>query len=483
MKLLNKYNTMPVQAKASIWFVVCSVLQRGISFITTPIFTRLMSTSQYGQVTLYNSWLEIFTVFATLDVFYGVYNNAMAKYPEDTNRVTSSMLGLCTALTLSLLAVYLIVRRFINFLTGMSTILTGIMFVQILFAPSFYFWSAKQRYAYKYRLLVILSLLMSALSPALGIPAVLLTQEKGISKIVTNVVSILIVAIPLYIVIYANGKSFYNKMYWKYALAFNLPLIPHYLSSTILNQSDRVMIAHMCGQSEAGIYGLAYTLGMLGAIFRQAIMNSFTPYTYQHLKSKTYGSIRKYSRYLVFIIAIVSIGIVLVTPEIMWILGGDKYKAGVWVVAPVSASLFFTFLYGLYGNIEFYYEENLFIMFASIGAAGLNIVLNYIFIKIYGFVAAGYTTLVCYMLYAFLHYKFSSYVLKKHATNIKHLYNDKLILLVSLIVVICSLAIMTLYDHPVVRYSIVILLLLFTFIFRNKIRTIIMKIQSRQEQC
>lgn len=48
-KLLVKYRSIPVQVKASLWFLICAFLQKGISFITTPIFTRLLSTSEYGQ--------------------------------------------------------------------------------------------------------------------------------------------------------------------------------------------------------------------------------------------------------------------------------------------------------------------------------------------------------------------------------------------------------------------------------------------------
>jgi O-antigen/teichoic acid export membrane protein len=177
-------------------------------------------------------------------------------------------------------------------------------------------------------------------------------------------------------------------------------------------------------------------------------------------------------------IAIISIGLVLVAPEIIWILGGDKYAEGIWVVAPVSASIYFQFLYAMYGNIEFYYEENLFIMFASIGAAGLNIVLNYIFIKLYGFVAAGYTTLVCYVLYAFFHYKFSSYVLKKHTGGMKHLYNDKFVLLCAVAVIVLSLLLMSLYNYPVIRYLVVAGILVAMFICRKRIKNILQKIRK-----
>ena len=47
MNITSKYRSLSVQAKAALWFTICSFLQKGISFITVPIFTRLMSTEEY----------------------------------------------------------------------------------------------------------------------------------------------------------------------------------------------------------------------------------------------------------------------------------------------------------------------------------------------------------------------------------------------------------------------------------------------------
>ena len=44
----NKYLGMSKPVKAAFWFTVSSYLQRGISMIATPIFTRLLSTENYG---------------------------------------------------------------------------------------------------------------------------------------------------------------------------------------------------------------------------------------------------------------------------------------------------------------------------------------------------------------------------------------------------------------------------------------------------
>ena len=72
-KLFAKYQNMNKAAKATIWFVICSFFQRGITVLTTPIFTRLLNTEEYGIYSVFSSWLEIFTVIVTMRISYGAY--------------------------------------------------------------------------------------------------------------------------------------------------------------------------------------------------------------------------------------------------------------------------------------------------------------------------------------------------------------------------------------------------------------------------
>ena len=67
-KSIEKYKSMPIQIKASLWFLICSFLQRGISAITTPIFTRLLNSSEFGNYNVFNSWMSIVTCFVTLSI-------------------------------------------------------------------------------------------------------------------------------------------------------------------------------------------------------------------------------------------------------------------------------------------------------------------------------------------------------------------------------------------------------------------------------
>ena len=146
-----------------------------------------------------------------------------------------------------------------------------------------------------------------------------------------------------------------------------------------------------------------------------------------------------------------------------------------WVIPPVAAGAFFMFLYPLFGSIEFYYEENRYIMAASLVVAVINIVLHYIFINMFGFIAAAYTTLACYILFSLCHYYFMIRTLRKRNIRIK-IYDIKPLLIISVTVIIVSVAIVPLYDQYAIRWGILFVIIMAFFIKRNSVTRFIKNI-------
>lgn len=257
---------------------------------------------------------------------------------------------------------------------------------------------------------------------------------------------------------FIKGKSFYVKKYWKYAIQFNVPLIPHYISGSILNQGDRVMINSMVGKSAVGIYSVAYNIGMLMQIFTNAINSSYTPWMYTSLKEKKYQEIKKISSILLLLVACLVWILMAFAPEIITVFASKEYGQAIYVIPPIAASVFFIFMYTIFSNLEFYFEKNKFIMIASIGAAVLNIILNLIFIPVFGYIAAGYTTLGSYVIYCFSHYVFCDLICKKEL-NGERLYDKKFIFALSAIVIMMTFFFSVLYYSTFIRYLLLSILL------------------------
>ena len=128
-KYILKYNSLTPMTKASFWFLICSFLQKGISIITTPIFTRLMSTTEYGNYNIFNSWENLLIIFVTLNLYSGVYNQGIVKFESERNEYSSSMQGLTLALVACWTIIYIIFRKTINSLLSFSTIYMLLMII------------------------------------------------------------------------------------------------------------------------------------------------------------------------------------------------------------------------------------------------------------------------------------------------------------------------------------------------------------------
>ncbi len=447
--------------------MICSVFQKGISFITVPIFTRMLTPEDFGLFNIFNSWSGIITVFATLNLSAGVFNNGMTKYPDKQIKYTSSMQGLSATITFVLFLLFLPFQNLVSSLIGLPIHLIYLMFINFLLLPALAFWSVRQRYNYKYKALVIITLTNSILVPLTGILAINLTEYKIEARIYTSILVALISSLFIYIYTYIKGKTFFNKEFWLFALKFNIPLIPHYLSSIVLSSSDRIMIEKIEGLDKAGIYGIAYSVSMIMTFVTGAINSSFIPWTYKEIKSIKYKRLFKTSKIIIILVFIIVTVAMLFAPEIILIMAPKEYYEAIWVIPPVTASILIMFISSLFSNIEFYFEKTKFVMIASTSGAVLNIVLNFLFIPIFGYMVAGYTTLICYLLFTIMHGIFMRKIVKDKNIS-EQIYDYKFIVkTIFAMFAVIGLSLI-LYNYLILRYIVILIIAIVLICLRNK---------------
>lgn len=468
--LVKKYAGLSRPAKAGLWFTICGFIQKGISFLTVPIFTRMLSTAQYGIVSVYNSWVGLLSIFCTLNLFYGGFNNGMLDYAKRRDEYVSAIQGLITTITAVWLIVYLIATPFWNNVFEMNTALVFVMFVEILATAALSLWSARERYEFRYRHLVIVTISNALLASVLSIITIeLFDKSYGAEvKIITHAAVVLIICGSIYILNFRKGKAFFHKEIWKGALLFNLPLLPHYFSTMVLNQADRIMISKMVGSAEAGQYSVAYSAAMILNILVVAVNNSFAPWLYGKLKNQDYKSVKNTANMLFVGVAFVLVILIAFAPEAIVILAGSKYAEAVIIIPSVAASLYFIFMYQIFANVEFYFKKNKFIAYASVMGAVLNIILNYFSIQMFGYVAAGYTTLICYAVFGVAHYYFMQRICEEELHGIK-LFDVRSIFMIAIALVIFAVGMIFLYGYTLVRYIVLAVVIIIIAINRKKI--------------
>ncbi|MBR7000575.1 MAG: oligosaccharide flippase family protein [Lachnospiraceae bacterium] len=468
------------EVKASTAYVICSVLQKCITIITLPLFTRLLTTEEYGISTVYTSTMAVLIIFTTLNLPYGSFSTAMVKFENDRDGYMSSVITICAMFTMVYYVIYLLFRDFWNGLLDLPTVLMILMGFEMLLNTVIHFWMGKARFEYKYKALVAVSLVITIAGTCCSLLAVIFLPNKGVVKIIGSGIVICLVGSIILILTITKGRKCFNKTYWKYALSFNIPLIPYYLSQVIFNQSDRLMINSMNGRSEAALYGVAYTIAFVLSFVLNAVNNSYVPWVYNEIKERRFQENRKVSVCIALFMAVLLLGIIALAPEIVLIMAGTKYMSAVWVVPPVAMSLLLLFYSQLFINVEFFFEEKHKLVAASILAAGTNIVLNYYGIKMFGFVAAGYTTLISYILFAGCNYLAMKRVCRDKGIS-EDVYSIRILSIILILFLMTGAGVALLYAYRIIRFGIVLVGAIVAFCFRNEIKGLLINVNETEK--
>lgn len=468
-KVYDKYKNAGEEVKASFWYTVCNILIKGLSLVTVPLFTRILTEAEYGTVSVYNGWRDIFLVFGTLNIHFAAFNTALVKFKEDIDGFVSSILFLIDIIVVGMMAVYFCNVGWWNGVLDLNWEIMLIVFAVLITTPAYQIWMTKQRFIFKYKKVVAVTLGVSFVAPLLSLILIYVLNNNANAKIIGTELPILIIGTLLSVYFLKKGKKLFEWTYWRYALTFTVPLIPHYLSGTVLNQSDRIMISKMVSVSKAGIYSVAYSAAFTIGIVSSAINNSMIPWMYQKLEEKDYGAINKRTSQLLTIFSLLLLAFILVVPEALIILAPKSYYEAIYILPVLVMGVYFQFLYGFFGTVEFFFEKTLYAMLASVIAAVSNIILNILFIPSYGYFVAGYTTLISYIIMSVCHYFFMKITLKKK--KVFHpVFEGKRLVAISTLFLIIGYAELYLYDYIYIRYCIFIVMAIVLILNRTRLK-------------
>ena len=101
--------------------------------------------------------------------------------------------------------------------------------------------------------------------------------------------------------------------------------------------------------------------------------------------------------------SLLTIVVMLVCPEATLLIGSARYEGAVALAVPVMLGGYFSFIYSFAAVVEYYHEKTRYIAMGTLFAAVVNVVLNFLCIRRWGYGAAAYTTLFTYFLYFVFH--------------------------------------------------------------------------------
>lgn len=457
-----KYVSMSLQARAALWFTACSFLQRGITMLTTPFFTRLMDLDQYGAVNTFTAWQQVLSMICTLSLYKALMNIYCER--DDWNRALSAVSSLSVLSATLWLILCLIAPDMTSKMLGMSRVLTISMFVLLAGQAVVDCWSLHQRYIYSYKKMIGITLLLTVVTSFAGLFCVIFISPTAESRVVPMAVATLVIGAVLYLGIIKEGRCFFDRSIWGFALTFCIPLLPHYLSEFVLNSSDRLMINYLCGPSEVALYSVAGSVAGLIGLVTNSINASYAPYTYQKIKAAETEQLAKTTNVVLFFVAFMLLMIELFGSEIIWIFGGEKYASSVALIAPLCFGMYFSYLFQMFARVQEYYVKRLAIVIPSVLCAIVNVVLNLALIPNVGYQAAAWTTAISYLIFCLLHYVFY----RRLCVNAEiKVYDMRGVFSISIVYSAVSVVAVLLDAIPVAKYALLAILAAICIIRRD----------------
>ncbi len=462
--------------KSSIWYTIANVSIRAVAIITTPIYTGMLTTADYGRANTFNSWIDVFNVFACLCVVYSI-GRAKLDFPDRFDEYMSSLQGLSSSFGFILLVLAFIFRESLSGWIHYEVPLAVGLFAYLCVAPSVEYMMQKCRYEYRYKENILISVITCVGQVALSILLMLLFNDRRyIGKILGVMLPTAIMGVVFYIRFIVKGKVFYNREYWTYALKIGLPMIPHALALILLAQMDRIMIKGICGDGDAGLYIFGYSFATLLMIFTNAIGQAYLPWFNETLFDGERDRIRQIQKKLVLLGCFLSFGFIAVSPEALMILSisNNSYWIAKYVVPPIVLGTLAQYFYTNYVNVEIFCKKTSIIAMGSCLAALINYILNYAFIPRFGYIAAAYTTFASYIVLMLMHYIMVRFVLKEQV------YDDLYMFAAMIVMTLIGILYLLLYGDGIgmimLRYVVTILTVV---IFAIDIITLINYVKKR----
>lgn len=394
--------------KSSFWYTAASFFSRAMVFITMPLFTRLLTNREYGDFSVYATWQTTLLIVCGLEV-YSTINRARFDFdkPGELDGYISSALVLSTLFTSIIFVLYLVFPNMFDRLFLLDEKYMMIMFAYLFTYPAFAMFHTRKKIEYKYKTSTILLFATLAVS---YITTLVLTLNVKTDRLFGRIFGQFIWYIVLglfYYVYFLRRSHAITLRAWKYALRIGLPLVFAYLSSQVLLASDNIVVKHLCSGGEVSYLSVTHSCSHIVLLLVQAVNTSWAPWFYDMLKAEKHGTIRKtYLTYLWFVV-FCTFAVALIGPEIIMVAGGEKYSEAVYLLPAYTLCGVFTVLNAQFSNLETYYKKTEYAAIFTAIAAALNLALDIVGIKIWGYQAVCYATVFCQLALIALHYCFT----------------------------------------------------------------------------
>ncbi len=465
MKILKKlfdrdFNELLGHAKN---YLTADIFGKGLVFLSIPIFTNILSISEYGVLGVYNSVTYLIVVIFGLG-FRGAITRYFYEKKHDFNQfITSNILFINLWMLFAIFVVYPninFLETYFNLPKNVFIFCISVSFFTVIFEFYQSYLQASMK-SYSHSLLSVIKSFFN-LSFSLVFIFFLIDQNKYFGPIYAEIIVIFMLYIYCSIKLYKLTKFDFKLSHIRYSLIFGIPVVFHLLSQSILATFDQIIINQLLGAEKAGLYTFAYQVGLIQSVIILGILKAWNPIFYKKMNKNNFNQIsslaKKYSK-IVFLIAIF---LMLFSNEIGFLLSPADYHSSLSIIPVIIISYVFYFLYTMYVGYFFYRKKTYVIAIISVICGLINILLNYYLIPIYGFESAAWTTLISFFCLFYFHFIIANFLFEKRTLiELKIFAKDFfIVILIFIATILIRFDLMLIFQQLFLKFLILVLSIL-----------------------
>lgn len=393
--------------KDMVCYLPSQVVPGIVGLVSIPIFTRLFPPIDYGNYNL------VLTTVMILNILIGWLPVSITRFHpgyERENKLDYFYMNILNLTFISILTItilflffFFLVRPSISLeVCSLMYIGLGVFIVASIFNVFLYFLRIKRLVNWFSGFTVWKSI------GSLGIALLLIFFLKiGIESLLWGIILSILTILPILWKKTMEGRS---TLYFKIDLCltkemlwYGFPLALSNIAIWMLDLSDRYFLAFFKGPHEVGIYSVNYYVAghgilLIASLFALASGPILMQIWENQGEAKCKAFLNKITRYYLLICIPVIVILSTLSKPIINILADKRYVEGFKIIPYVSLGIFFFGLNDIFASSLLLYKKTKFITFAVVISGLLNLILNFLFIPIYGYTAAAIITLISYFI-------------------------------------------------------------------------------------
>lgn len=470
----EKRGSTGLALKAGIWYVISNFLVKGIAFITTPIFARLMSEADYGEFSNFASWQTTLFLISGAEL-YGTLNRAYYDYTEDYDKYVSSITFLSFAITAVFYILFMLCGDAIYRIVSIPKEYVHILFIFLLFQSCKEIFMAREKTLYRYKSVAAMSVINLIFPTLVAVIMVILSDEAHHldARIYGFYIPSAIVGGFCAVSILRRARTI-KMSHCTYALKLSMPLMIHFLTAYLLSSSNTIVTKSVLGAEAAAIVSITTSAVHILTILLQAVSGAVTTWLMDNLEQKKFAQLRKSLLVYVACVCVVAVGVILFGPEVIWVLGGAKYAAAVTLLPGMVAAITIQSITTVFTIILTYKKRVVGAAVCTAIVAGISIVAKIVLLPNYGIEILPWINIIAYgILFC------CDYILVCRAEN-GNVINMKGFSGCVLLLCLITFASTFLYANSLVRYGIIACTGVSVLVILYKHRTLVMSLVKKR---